>query len=106
MGSVAAVAEFPMIPDHFGHNTGTIDKGHDNHPHICRINLRGVVKFLLPFNGKLLGRFRQINNFFSGILNTAQIRLRFQGIKSSSLEKFFMWVNTSRNDLKAFAMQL
>ena len=106
VGPVAAVTEFPMIPYHFGHDTGTIDKGHYNYPHIRRINLRGIVKFLLPFNGKLLGRFRQIDNFFSGILNTAQIGIGFQGIESPPLEEFFMWVNTSCNDLKAFAMQL
>ena len=75
---VTAVAKFPMVADHFGHNAGAADKRHHDNTHFLQIDFRAVIEFLLSFDGQLLGGFGQIDDFGTRILNTSKIGIGLQ----------------------------
>ena len=103
---VATVSEFPVVSKQFGHDARTADKRHDDHPHIFQIDIRGIAELLLSPDRELFGCFRQINDFFPGIFDPAEIGIDFQRIKGPAFEKFFPQVGTAGNDLKAFTVSL
>ena len=89
---VPAIAEFPVITDHFCHNAGPFYERHDDNTHLIGDNSRGIVKDLLTFYGKLFCGPCELQHPFSGVLDTTNIGIGFDGIKSTAFEEFLFGV--------------